>query len=38
VTGTSDVDALTREQVQAVYDELERELDRRSDLAPAANA
>lgn len=38
VTGTPEVDALTREQVQAVYDELEQELDRHSDLAPAASA
>lgn len=38
VTGTPDVDALTREQVQAVYDELEREIDRRAALAPAASA
>jgi DNA polymerase III epsilon subunit family exonuclease len=38
VTGTPDVDALTREQVQAVYDELEREIERRGALAPAASA
>ncbi len=38
VTGTPDVDVLTREQVQAVYDELEREIERRSALAPAASA
>lgn len=38
VTGMPDVDTLTREQVQAVYDELEREIDRRGDLAPAASA
>jgi DNA polymerase-3 subunit epsilon len=38
VTGTPDVDALTREQVQAVYDELEREIERHGALAPAASA
>lgn len=38
VAGTADVDALTREQVQKVYDELEREIERRAALAPAASA
>ena len=32
VTGTPDVDLLDREQVQAVYDALEREIERRSAL------
>lgn len=38
VTGTSDVDSLTREQVQDVYDELERVIDEQAATASAASA
>lgn len=38
VTGTSDVDALTREQVQDVYDTLERLIEQRPQAAAAASA
>lgn len=37
VAGTAEVDALTREQVQAVYDALEALIEQRQPLAPAAS-
>jgi DNA polymerase III epsilon subunit family exonuclease len=38
VAGTSDVDALTRSQVQDVYDALEQLIEQQAALAPAAHA
>jgi DNA polymerase III epsilon subunit family exonuclease len=38
VAGTADVDALTRAQVQDVYDELEQLIEQQAPLAPAAHA